>query len=183
MGRLDVVVSNAGYTRLTNFMDFEQQHLDEDWDKCFLFNVKAHMWLAYACKEHLDKTEGAFITTASVAGIKPSGSSLAYAVTKAASIHLTKCLASICAPKIRCNAVSPGLMLTEWGMKFSEQKREAHKNNTKLKKLPEVDVSFFFFFLSFRVFLNELLMFYLGCRRPSPSNCSVEEYDWPECCC
>jgi hypothetical protein len=31
--------------------------------------------------------------------------------------------------------------LTEWGLKFSEQKREAHKNGTKLKRLPEVDVS------------------------------------------
>lgn len=141
MGRLDVVVSNAGYTRLTNFMNFDEQHFDEDWDKCFLYNVKAHMWLAYATREHLEKTEGAFITTSSIAGVKPSGSSLPYAVTKAASIHLSKCLANICAPKIRFNSVSPGLMLTEWGMKFSEQKREAHKNNTKLKRLPEVDVS------------------------------------------
>ncbi|KAG9655232.1 NAD(P)-binding protein, partial [Aureobasidium melanogenum] len=139
MGRLDVVVSNAGYTRLTNFMNFDEQHFDEDWDKCFLYNVKAHMWLAYATREHLEKTEGAFITTSSIAGVKPSGSSLPYAVTKAASIHLSKCLANICAPKIRFNSVSPGLMLTEWGMKFSEQKREAHKNNTKLKRLPEVD--------------------------------------------
>jgi NAD(P)-dependent dehydrogenase (short-subunit alcohol dehydrogenase family) len=134
MGRLDVVISNAGYTRLTNFMNFDEQHFDEDWDKCFLYNVKAHMWLAYACREHLDASEGAFITTASIAGVKPSGSSLPYAVTKAASIHLTKCLANICAPKIRFNSVSPGLMLTEWGLKFSEQKREAHK----------VDVSGFF---------------------------------------
>lgn len=141
MGRLDLVVSNAGYTRLTNFLNFEEQHFDEDWDKCFLYNVKAHMWLAYATRSELDKTEGSFITTASIAGIKPSGSSLPYAVTKAASIHLTKCLAAICAPKIRFNAVSPGLMLTEWGLKFEEKKREAHKNNTKLKRLPEVDVS------------------------------------------
>jgi len=141
MGRLDVVISNAGYTRLTDFMNFDEQHFDEDWDKCFLYNVKAHMWLAYAAREHLDKTEGAVITTASIAGVKPSGSSLPYAVTKAASIHLTKCLANICAPRIRFNSVSPGLMLTEWGYKFSEQKREAHKNNTKLKRLPEVDVS------------------------------------------
>jgi NAD(P)-dependent dehydrogenase (short-subunit alcohol dehydrogenase family) len=89
----------------------------------------------------LDATEGAFITTASIAGVKPSGSSLPYAVTKAASIHLTKCLANICAPKIRFNSVSPGLMLTEWGLKFSEQKIEAHRTGTKLKRLPEVDVS------------------------------------------
>ena len=36
MGRLDVVVSNAGWTRITNFMNFDEGVLDEDWDKCFL---------------------------------------------------------------------------------------------------------------------------------------------------
>lgn len=36
----------------------------------------------------------------------------AYAVTKAAQIHLMKSLAAICSPRIRVNSVSPGLMLT-----------------------------------------------------------------------
>ncbi|TKA50021.1 hypothetical protein B0A49_12310, partial [Cryomyces minteri] len=135
MGRLDVVVSNAGWTRITNFANLDEGMLDEDWDKCFLYNVKSHLWLMYACREELEKTEGCFLTTASVAGVKPSGSSLPYAVTKAAQIHLAKGLAIICSPKIRVNSVSPGLMLTEWGMKFPESKREAAKNATKLKRL------------------------------------------------
>lgn len=105
------------------------------------YNVKAHLWLLHAAKTELDKNEGAFITTASLAGVKPSGSSLAYSVTKAAAIHLTKALAVICQPKIRCNTVSPGLLLTEWGMQFPEEKREAAKNATKLKRLPTVEVS------------------------------------------
>lgn len=139
-GRLDVVVSNAGWTRITNFANLEEGMIDEDWDKCFLYNVKAHLWLMHAARSHLEQTEGAFITTASIAGVKPSGSSLPYAVTKAASIHLSKALAVICSPKIRVNAVSPGLLLTEWGMKFPEDKREAAKNNTKLKRLATVEV-------------------------------------------
>lgn len=36
-GRLDVVVSNAGWTRLTNFADLEEAMVDEDWDKCFRY--------------------------------------------------------------------------------------------------------------------------------------------------
>ncbi|KAK1918941.1 hypothetical protein P3342_001070 [Pyrenophora teres f. teres] len=115
MGRLDVVVSNAGWTRITTFSDIEQQVNDDDWDKCFTLNVKTHMWLAYATKDALAATEGAFITTASVAGVKPSGSSVPYAVTKAAQIHLAKSLAVILAPKIRVNSISPGLLMTEWG--------------------------------------------------------------------
>ena len=139
-GRLDVVVSNAGWTRVTNFSNLDEAMVDEDWDKCFRYNVKAHLWLLHAAREELDKTEGAFITTASLAGVKPSGSSLAYSVTKAAAIHLSKALAVICSPKIRCNSVSPGLILTEWGMKFPEEKREAARNNTKLKRLATVEV-------------------------------------------
>lgn len=103
---------------------------EEDWDRTFNLNVKSHMWLMHAAKKHLDETEGAFITTASIAGVIPSGSSLVshfglrypirarvntsqpYAVTKAAQIHLVKALAVMAAPKIRVNSVAPGLLLT-----------------------------------------------------------------------
>lgn len=139
-GRIDVVISNAGWTRITNFTNLEEGMIDEDWDRCFLYNVKAHLWLMHAAKPELEKTEGAFINTASIAGVKPGGSSLPYAVTKAASIHLAKSLAVICAPKIRVNTVSPGLLLTEWGMKFPESKREAATKATKLKRLATVEV-------------------------------------------
>ena len=116
MGRLDVVISNNGWTRLTNFFDLDDQVHEEDWDRCFNANVKSHLWLLYAAKPHLEKSEGggAFITVASLAGVRPSGSSLPYAVTKAAEIHLTKGLAVICGKGVRCNSVSPGLMMTEW---------------------------------------------------------------------
>lgn len=140
-GRIDVVISNAGWTRITNFSNLDEGMVDEDWDRCFLYNVKAHLWLLHASKSELEKSEGAFITTASLAGVKPSGSSLPYSVTKAAAIHLTKALAVICGPKIRCNSISPGLLLTEWGMKFPEEKREAATQATKLKRLATVEVS------------------------------------------
>lgn len=39
-------------------------------------NVKSHLWLMHAARKHLDETEGAFITTASLAGVSHSGSSL-----------------------------------------------------------------------------------------------------------
>ncbi|KAL1641347.1 hypothetical protein SLS61_010142 [Didymella pomorum] len=104
------------------------------------YNVKSHLWLLHAAKAELEKSEGAFITTASIAGVKPTGSSLPYSVTKAAAIHLSKALAVICSPKVRVNSVSPGLLLTEWGMKFPEEKREAVREGTPLKRLPTVEV-------------------------------------------
>ena len=75
-GRLDVVVSNGGWTRFSNFADLEDGVEEADWDRCFNMNVKSHLWLIHAAKKHLDETEGAFITTASLAGVIPSGSSL-----------------------------------------------------------------------------------------------------------
>ena len=76
MGRLDVVVSNAGWTKMRDFADLEDNIEEGDWDRCFNINVKSHLYLFHAAKEHLHVSEGSFITTASVAGVKPSGSSL-----------------------------------------------------------------------------------------------------------
>ncbi|MCJ1303997.1 hypothetical protein MMC08_006808 [Hypocenomyce scalaris] len=76
MGQLDVVVSNGGWTRFSNFADLDEGVVESDWDQCFNMNVKSHLFLMHAAKEHLDLVEGAFISTSSVAGVKPSGSSL-----------------------------------------------------------------------------------------------------------
>ncbi|RMZ84375.1 hypothetical protein DV738_g583, partial [Chaetothyriales sp. CBS 135597] len=141
MGRLDVVVSNSGWTRLTDFLNLEQQVDEDDWDRCFAANVKSHLWLLYAAKPYLSVSpgSGAFVTVASIAGVRATGSSLAYSVTKAAEIHLTKGLATICGKSVRCNSVSPGLMLTEWGNQFPPQKIEASKQKALLKDLATPD--------------------------------------------
>ena len=135
-------MSNAGWTRITNFSNLDEGMLEEDWDKCFLYNVKSHLWLLHAARKELEKTEGAFITTASVAGLRPGGSSLPYSVTKAALIHLSKCLATLCGPKIRVNTLSPGLILTDWGLKFGEERIAQVTKASKLKRLASLEVCF-----------------------------------------
>jgi len=139
MGQLDVVFSNHGWTEIRGLDSLDRNMIETDWDRCFNMNVKSHLWLMHAARPHLDIQEGAFITTASLAGVKASGSSLAYSVTKAAQIHLVKNLAAMTSPKIRVNSVSPGLLLTDWGMKFSQESRDAHVERTKLKKCPSVE--------------------------------------------
>jgi 3-oxoacyl-[acyl-carrier protein] reductase len=49
-------------------------------------------------------------TWRSVAGLAPTGSSIAYAVSKAALIHLTRCTAVALAPETLINCVAPGLL-------------------------------------------------------------------------
>ena len=54
---------------------------------------------------------GRVVNVASVAGLAPRGSSIAYAVSKAGLIHLTRCLAVALGPDVAVNAVAPGVML------------------------------------------------------------------------
>lgn len=76
MGRLDIIVSNCGWTNIRNFADLDDNMEEEDWDRCFNINVKSHLYLLHAAKDHLEATAGSFTTIASVAGVKPSGSSV-----------------------------------------------------------------------------------------------------------
>ena len=141
MGRLDVVVSNVGWTRVVKFADLEQNMNDEDWDRCFSTNVKSHLWLFHAARPHLEASleGGSFLIVSSLAGVVPGGSSIAYSVCKAAAIHLSKCLASISGPKVRCNTLSPGLMMTDWGQKFPDQAVASVRDKAILKRLADLD--------------------------------------------
>jgi 3-oxoacyl-[acyl-carrier protein] reductase len=62
-------------------------------------------------------------------------------VTKAAIVHLTKCRARIFAPKVRVNAVAPGVIEnTRWNAdnpNFNMQTYQAGANNVPLKRLGE----------------------------------------------
>src|SRR5438477_418266 len=50
----------------------------------------------------------------SIAGVRQTGSSLPYAVSKAAVNHLTTILAKHAGDEVRVNAVAPGLVATPW---------------------------------------------------------------------
>ncbi|KAL4921557.1 hypothetical protein BDW62DRAFT_197699 [Aspergillus aurantiobrunneus] len=140
LGGLDVLVSNAGWTKITVFNDLDAMG-DEDWDKCWSSNVKGHLWLFKAALPtfRANPDGGVFLLTSSAAAVSATGSSLPYSVTKAAGLHLVKCLAQTQGNKVRVNAVLPGLLLTEWGLRFPKEKIELYKAKTPLNTLPEVE--------------------------------------------
>lgn len=80
------------------------------------------------------------LVTSSIAGRTIGGSSMAYSVTKAAQLHLVKCVAKTQGSKVRCNAVLPGLLLTEWGLEYGEERIEELRQAAVLKQ--EVSLSF-----------------------------------------
>ncbi|KAF2745714.1 short-chain dehydrogenase/reductase-like protein SDR [Sporormia fimetaria CBS 119925] len=134
LGGLDIVIANAGWTRFSNFADLDALS-EEEWDRCWAANVKVPHALLKAAKPTFDANPegGVFITTGSIAGNSQAGSSMAYAVTKAAQIQLIKCLATTQGPKIRVNTVLPGLLLTEWGLRYSEEVIDATKKRAPLQ--------------------------------------------------
>ena len=75
-GKLDAVVSNAGWTKFANFNDLDGNVDEEVWDKCYAANVKSHLFLCHAARKYLEEAKGAFVMTSSVAGVRPSGSSI-----------------------------------------------------------------------------------------------------------
>ena len=94
LGGLDVLVSNAGWTRAADWRDLDN-YSEAEWDRTYAMNVKAHLFLFKAAKPHFEANTdgGSFIITTSVAGIRQSGSSLAYSVSKHAAIALARGLA------------------------------------------------------------------------------------------
>jgi 3-oxoacyl-[acyl-carrier protein] reductase len=67
-----------------------------------------------AARHMLDQGDGAIVNIASIAGLGTNASSIPYAVSKGAMITLTKTMARALAPKVRVNAISPGVVETRW---------------------------------------------------------------------
>lgn len=140
LGHLDIVISNAGWTKMVPFDDIDLLD-DELWDGCFSNNVKSHFYLFRAAKKVFDNNEegGTFIVSASVAGRMVYGSSIPYAVSKAALIHLVKILAKTQGPKVRVHAVCPGLLLTDWGKRFPQDRIDKSKQISPINAIPDVE--------------------------------------------
>src|SRR5215213_2611190 len=112
-GTLDVLVNNAGWTTRVDHRDLDAL-TDEIFRRTFEVNVWGTWAVTKAAIPHLQQSDDASIVTiTSIAGLRPIGSSLAYAMSKAALNHMTALLAKSYAP-IRVNAVAPGLVDTPW---------------------------------------------------------------------
>jgi len=140
LGGLDIIISNAGFTRFSDFKDLSSTTV-EDWDTCYAVNVKAQLHLMRAAEKTFKSNPegGVFIITSSIAARTPAGSSMPYSVTKAAQLHLMRCLASTQGPKVRVNAVLPGFLKTEWGLKYSEERIKAMDEKAYLGKPTDLD--------------------------------------------
>ena len=113
-GRLDGVVNNAGVTISVPMPDIEGVTV-EHWEKVLRTNVIGTFLVSQAALPLLrEADDGWIINITSLAGTRQTGSSLPYAVSKAALDHLTAIMAKHAGGGVRVNAVAPGLVATPW---------------------------------------------------------------------
>ena len=110
-GRLDVLVNNAGISWPVPHDELDGLTAD-DWRRLLEVNLIAPWLLCTAALPALRATGGSIVNVTSHAGVRPKGSSIAYAASKAALNHVTKLLAAALGPDVRVNAVAPGLVDT-----------------------------------------------------------------------
>ena len=113
-GRLDILVNNAGYTKVIPHEDLDAV-TDDVFRRIIDVNLMGTWYLSRAAMAALKESgDGSIVNVTSVAGVRPVGSSIPYAVSKAAINHLTKLMANVVGPEVRVNAVAPGLVKTPW---------------------------------------------------------------------
>jgi NAD(P)-dependent dehydrogenase (short-subunit alcohol dehydrogenase family) len=110
-GRLDVLVNNAGISWPVPHAELDGLSA-ADWRKLLDVNLIAPWLLCTAALPALREAGGCVVNVTSHAGVRPKGSSIAYAASKAALNHVTKLLAAALGPDVRVNAVAPGLVDT-----------------------------------------------------------------------
>ncbi len=142
-GRLDALVNAAGISKMVAHNDLHGLNAD-DFQRIYAVNTIGPFQMMRAAAPHLKATgQGAIVNISSRAGIAGSGSSIAYAASKAGLNAMTLAMARVLAPEVRVNAVCP--VLTEGG--FVERlapesfaKRRAHQIAvTPLKRIGHPD--------------------------------------------
>ncbi len=113
-GGVDLLVNNAATTEYIALRDLDEVS-DTVWDRIFAVNVRGPFYCARAVAPHMRaRGRGAIVNIGSIAGLTGDGSSLPYAVSKAAVAGLTRSLARALAPEIRVCNVAPGIVETRW---------------------------------------------------------------------
>lgn len=115
-GRIDVLHNNAAdLSAELSARDRDIESMSaEVWDRAFLVNVRGTMLCCkHALPAMLAQGGGSIINTASNLGLQGNVGQAAYAASKAAVMQLSRSIATSHGKRgIRCNTVSPGLVMT-----------------------------------------------------------------------
>ncbi|MFC6197346.1 SDR family NAD(P)-dependent oxidoreductase [Ponticaulis profundi] len=173
LGRLDVLVNNAGITKqVPNHADLEGLSKD-DFLRLYGVNVVGPFMIVRACEKLLRASHestgvsASVLNVSSIAGVTGIGSSVAYAASKGAFNTMTLSLARALAPAIRVNAICPGFIGTRWFKDYMGDEKYSDFEDTvrnatplRLASSPDdiADAGFFFLTDSAAHITGETLM-------------------------
>jgi 3-oxoacyl-[acyl-carrier protein] reductase len=123
LGRVDIVVNNAGITRDTLMLRMGEK----DWDLVLDINLKgAFLVTKIASRIMMKQRSGRIVNISSIVGTSGNAGQVNYSASKAGLIGLTKSAAKELASRgVTVNAVAPGYIQTEMTEKLSEAARQA----------------------------------------------------------
>jgi 3-oxoacyl-[acyl-carrier protein] reductase len=132
LGRIDVLVNNAGITKDTLLMRMSEA----DWDAVIDTNLKsAFNFCKAVSRPMMGQRSGNIINISSITGVIGNAGQVNYAAAKAGMIGLTKTLAKELASRnIQVNAVAPGFVDTDMTDKLNPAQREALLNIIPMKR-------------------------------------------------
>jgi 3-oxoacyl-[acyl-carrier protein] reductase len=112
-GRIDALVNSAGSTKFVKHADLDGLSA-QDFQDIFRVNLVGPFQMIRACAEALKASRGSVVNVSSVAHLLGTGSSIAYAASKAALNTMSFSLARVLGPEVRVNVVAPGYVNTPW---------------------------------------------------------------------
>src|SRR5438874_3473944 len=123
LGKLDILVANAGITRDNLFVQLR----DEDWDEVIKVNLTATFRLARAAtKLMMRKRFGRFIAVTSIVGVTGNPGQGNYTASKGGLIGMVKTLGAEYAKRnITANCIAPGFIATPMTDALNDKQREA----------------------------------------------------------
>jgi 3-oxoacyl-[acyl-carrier protein] reductase len=119
LGRIDVLINNAGLGGTANVVDMS----DEQWEAVLGITLTGTFRMTRAALPHMiERRSGVIVNNASVLGWRAQVGQAHYAAAKAGVMALTRCSALEVAPHgIRINAVSPSLATHKFLSKVTPQ--------------------------------------------------------------
>jgi 3-oxoacyl-[acyl-carrier protein] reductase len=123
MGKLDILVANAGIARDNLFVQLK----DEDWDEVVAVNLSATFRLARAAVRGMMRRRfGRIIAITSVVGVTGNPGQVNYTATKAGLIGMIKSIAAEYAKRnVTANCIAPGFIASPMTDKLNDKQREA----------------------------------------------------------
>ncbi|MGO8963286.1 SDR family oxidoreductase [Mycobacterium sp.] len=134
-GGIDILINNAGTNPAYGPL-IEQDH--GRFAKTFEVNLWAPLlWTSLVVKAWMAEHGGAVVNTASIGGLHQSPNMGMYNATKAALIHVTKQLALELSPRVRVNAICPGVVRTKLAEALWKDHEDAVSSSTALGRIGE----------------------------------------------